>query len=358
MDQLSIDGTKIQLHPERVAQWMQAKTTYEKMSVYPLYVEVSPVGHCNHRCTFCAVDYIGYKPRSIQTAKMTELLGQMGKCGVKSVMFAGEGEPLLHKDMAHITNYAKDSGLDVSFTTNGVLMTEEFVEECLHSVSWIKVSLNAGDAKTYKAVHKARDGDFEKVLANISYASMYKDMAELKTKIGVQMVVLPENVHTVDALCLEASASGADYVVLKPYSQHKSSVNEMKVDYREVDRVLMRAQEEHTNEYFKVIYRRESALAKGHKYSQCYSTPNFWAYVMATGDVYGCSAYLLDDRFCYGNINEKSFQEIWLGEKRRASMEYVERELDIGNCRLNCRMDKANQYLWRLKNPEEHDAFI
>ena len=115
--------------------------------LHPVYVEISPVGACNHRCTFCAVDYIGYKTVRLDTDKLKASLAKMGKGGVKSAMYAGEGEPLLHKDMAEIVNYAKSVGIDNSFTTNGVHLKEDFLNECGENISWIKVSFNAGILK-------------------------------------------------------------------------------------------------------------------------------------------------------------------------------------------------------------------
>lgn len=309
-------------------------------------------------CTFCAVDYIGYKPRSISLDTMKTCIDSMSRNGVKSIMYAGEGEPLLHKNIVDVVNYTKEAGIDVAFTTNGVLMTDKFVEECLHNVTWVKVSLNAGTPEAYAKVHQTKAEDFETVLSNISYAATWRDIHELKTSIGVQVVVLPENFDTIESLIVEAVVSGADYVVLKPYSQHHSSVNKYEIDYKAWDEQLSRLASVHSNGHFQVIYRRESALATEQKYSKCYSTPNMWAYIMATGDVYSCSAYLLDERFNLGNINEKSFEEIWLGDKRRKNLEFVENELDISECRLNCRMDKANEYLWQLKNPAPHHNFI
>jgi len=58
------------------------------------------------------------------------------------------------------------------------------------------------------------------------------------------------------------------------------------------------------------------------------------------------------------NVLSKTFKEIWEGEKRIPSTKWVEKELDINQCRVNCRMDEINRYLWDLKHPPEHVNFI
>ena len=83
-----------------------------------------------------------------------------------------------------------------------------------------------------------------------------------------------------------------------------------------------------------------------------------WTYIDAGGDVWGCSIYLGNQDFLYGNIYKNTFQEIWKGEKRKRSLEFVNEDLDICNCRVNCRMDEINRYLWELKNPPAHANFI
>ncbi len=92
-------------------------------------------------------------------------------------------------------------------------------------------------------------------------------------------------------------------------------------------------------------------------YQHCYALP-FWAYIDANGNIWGCSAYLGDKRFICGNIYENTFKEIWEGNKRKKILKMAQNELDTKNCRVNCRMDEINRYLWELKCPPEHVNFI
>ena len=63
MAKFNFDGHKL---------FYQFETTYKLLTdqeVNPVYVEYSPVGSCNHRCIFCAYDYIGYQSRKLEKSK-------------------------------------------------------------------------------------------------------------------------------------------------------------------------------------------------------------------------------------------------------------------------------------------------
>ncbi len=348
-----IDGHKLHLHPQRVAHWLEGK------DITPIYMEISPSGACNHRCRFCALDFMGYKARFLPTDIFCERLTEMGKMGVKSIMYAGEGEPFLHKDMAKIAEYTKSSGIDVAFTTNASLLKEDTIRRILPVTSWIKVSCNAGTAKTYAHVHGTKEADFTKVMENMSRAVYLRDELLSSCTLGFQMVLLPENMHEVIELAKRVRDLGVDYLVLKPYSQHPQSVT---TEYQNENAVNLQLKELFAlnNESFSIIYRSEAierSAIKNKAYERCLALP-FWSYCDAGGQIWGCSMFLGNEKFVYGNILENSFQDVWFGDERKQSLAWCAKNLDARACRINCRMDAINAYLWELTHQGSHVNFI
>jgi GTP 3',8-cyclase len=355
MDKYRIDSHKLLYHVSRVHEWLKGKM------VYPIYMEISPAGACNHRCTFCALDYMEYRPHFLDAVVLKKRLTEMGRLGVKSIMYGGEGEPLLHKEIAGIISHTKASGIDVAITTNGVLLRRELFEQISPSVSWIKVSLNAGTPETYAAVHRTKSDDFNRVINNLAGASANLKATGNACTIGAQMILLPENAQEVELLAKTCREIGLRYLVIKPYSQHHKSITHA---YQSFDYSpylsMMESLIGFNDADFSVIF-RANTMKKMHRsqrgYEKCLALP-FWSYIDSDGYVWGCSAYLGDERFKYGNIHDESFETIWIGERRRVSLQMVATELDTEECRMNCRMDEINLYLWELTHPSAHVNFI
>lgn len=355
MDKYRIDSHKLHYHPERVAAWRQGE------NVYPLYMEISPAGCCNHRCLFCGLDFMEYQRTFLDTAMLKERLTELGRLGLKSAMYAGEGEPFLHKDMAELAVHTKAAGIDPAFTTNAVLMTPEVSKEILPHTSWIKVSFNAGTAETYAAIHRAAPSHFHKVLANLEAAVKLRRDNGLACTLGMQILLLPDNHGEIETLARTARDLGLDYLVVKPYSQHPQSKTRLfeNTDYAFAEDLAERLEQYRTETFSPIV--RLNAIRKwqdkARTYTRCLGLP-FWSYMDASGNIWGCSVFLSDERFLYGNVNEQTFQEIWEGPKRTQSMQWFNASFDPSQCRINCRMDVINSYLWDLANPPAHCNFI
>jgi len=362
MDQWAIDSHKLTLHPARVAQWLEADTWEKAKKVYPLYWEITTSAACNHRCTFCSTDAIGYPAILMEAPTLVERMKEAARLGIKSVMFGGTGEPLVHKRIPDICKGAKEAGLDYAFTTNGTLLSDKLgmPKTGLLGATWIKVSLNAGTQESYAQIHRTDARDWDSVWAGIKSLVAMRNTTGSKTTIGVQCVVLPENVFDMKALASLCIYAGVDYMVLKPYTQATFMLSHKyeNTDYSAMREYLAEV-EGMSTKTFKVIYRRNAIneeIGRSHAYDKCRATPNFWVYTMADGRVFTCSAHLLDERFCIGNLNENTFQEIWEGERRRENWEMMQ-GFDIKQCRLNCRMNGPNKYLHQLVSAP-HRNFI
>ena len=356
-DNYLIDGHKLFWHLDRVADWQQGKT------VSPVYVEISPVSLCNHKCIFCGIDFVRGKDVRLDTAVFTKRIKEMAALGVRSMMFAGEGEPLLHKDLELFLRTAKNSGIDVSLTTNGSLGTPKLWRKTLPLLTWIRFSVDAGDAESYSKVHKVSEDVFKKTIKSIEEAVKVKRDLRLDVTIGVQFLAIEENLQSLkDALNL-FSKIGVDYFSIKPYSLHPQMVNKRDVFYTEktagyIKRVVNGFSKKSK---MKIIFRdfaMDKYAGKEKAFDHCRALP-FWGYVSSKGDFYTCSVFIGDKRFTAGNIYANDMKDIIYGSLRKRSIRYACSQMDIKKeCRINCRMARVNEFLEFLENRPEHINFI
>lgn len=349
--EIDVDNHKLIYHPERVAEWLKTG------DCFPVYVEIGLTNRCNHRCVFCALDWFEKKYVDIDTEVIKKALRDMAASGVKSVMFAGEGEPLMHRDITEIVPYARKVGLDVAITTNGVLFDEKKLDIILPCLSWARFSVDAGTSSTHKMIHQGGSKDFEKIIDNLRYAVALKKEKNLKVVIGVQFLLIPDNYDDLIPFITTFKEIGVDNVQIKPYSQHPLSKNRFCIEYGKYQGI-----EEDIKKFsspkFQAIFRSRTAerLMQKRDYEECYGMP-FFTLIESDGSVIPCMMFYQNPDFSYGNLNEKSFSEIWNGDKRKAVLEKLTKNA-IEHCRDGCRLDAINRYLSQLKNPHAHVNFI
>lgn len=349
-----LDSHKLHYHPQPVSKFLDTNDSY------PIYMEVSPVGSCNHRCVFCAYDYIGYPNRKINQKTLLKTLGEMHSCGLKSVLYAGEGEPLLHPNISNMITETKKTGLDVGLFTNGELLTKKLNEDIFKHLTFIRFSVNAGDDTSYKNIHKK--DVFNKIINNIKYSVELKKENNLNTTLGIQCVLLPENINSVENLVKIASEIGVDYISIKPFNlQNEEQFYQQEKPFKlnELNE-LFKKLESYSTETFNVTA-RVNAFEQHHEkrsYNHCYGC-NFITALNSAGELATCLPYWDKKEYVYGNINESSFLDIWNGEKRKKIKHYLENHLDVHKCPANCRPNAINNFLYELKHPSvTHLNFI
>lgn len=380
-----IENPKIIYHPDWLRRYRE-----DPFSVPPVYIEISPEGRCNHRCTFCAPEMLGYPNRQLNTEMLIVRLNEMRQMrendpdglGVKAIQYAGEGEPTLHKDTVRIFAEIRKVEIDIGMLTNATVLTETMCQGIVPLVNgYIQASINGGKKETYSKIHRAPPQHWDIIWRNLDKAVQIKHKLEAKEcDLGANMTVLvketidrerdnaivPANWQEMELLVQKARDCGLNYVSFKPYSQHLYSQETAKhygdMSYKGLmDEIIATGEAlmaKYNSDDFEVIFRFsrfQEYEAEDRGYCTCRATPTLWSYIQSDGAWISCSAYWTDPRFILGDINTQTVREIWYGQRRREHLKFVLEQLDITECRKTCHPDKENRYLDKLAGMNDQE---
>ena len=347
-----LDSHKINYHPKEIADMFVGELEA------PIYVEISPTGICNHKCLFCHYNYLGHEGK-FQKGKIPELIREFASMGVKSLVFAGNGEPTLHVDTIEAIQLAKKLGLDVALSTNGTLLKEEHFEILAKNLTWIRFSFNAGSSENYAYVHQTKSEDFDKVIENIKKLKATKERLKSNITIGTQFVLIPENKDLAIEHGKMLKSLGVDYFSVKHFYNHSHNEFEVKEQIENTFiEELSKEAEKFCDKNFNFLVRSTANLSSKRDYDKCYGL-EFIVFIDENGDVFSCFSHQYDKKTIMGNIFENSFKEIWESQQKNDSIDYINNCIEKNNCQPNCRHHQINNYLWELKTPSiNHVNFI
>ncbi|MBW1783672.1 MAG: radical SAM protein [Deltaproteobacteria bacterium] len=357
MGKLFLDGSKLFHHLDELIKWKKNE------AFFPVHVEISPTNACNYRCTFCYADFTGHEKRKIEKEILIRLMNDMGQKGVKSCLFAGDGEPTLVKYVMDAIRTGKEAGIDMALNSNGKLFNEEWAENTLPYLTWLRFSVMAATPEIYSQVHGTRKEDWSRTIGNISKAVEVKRKHNLPVTIGIQQVLLPENAHEVAELARISKEMGVDYYVLKPFSLHQGNtayqdgISAVALRDRHLD--ILKKAEDLTNDAFTCIIRWNTFLDDGvPSYERCLGLP-FIAQIAADAKIYTCCPFFYHDEFAYGDLHKEGFADIWMGQRADRMRRQMAEQFDVQhNCMSYCRHHQINILLWKLANPPAHINFI
>ena len=348
---VDIDNHHLQYHPDLVTKWKNGEKTY------PLYVEIGPTAACNNRCVYCALDFLKYKPNYLQTEILEKTITELGKNGTKSILFAGEGEPTMHKDLDRFARACTISGIKSALSTNGLAFDRHKQEGVLPHLSWMRFSLSAATPTTYKKVHGIHFDKFDQTIKNIRSSVELKKKLNLNVTIGVQWLLIKQNVMELERAFALFKSLGVDNLQIKPYSYHPRSERNLNEKYKRYEKELNLIKHYET-ETFRILWRTQTMqrLSSEGEYNICHGL-DFFALIDAKGNVIPCNMFYDKPEFTYGNINNQPFKEIWFSKQREKVKAKIKKQ-GLDTCRNGCRLDAVNRYLHRIKKPYPHDDFL
>ena len=356
-DAFRLDSHKLYWHLDRVNAAARGEI------VAPIYVEISPTDRCSHNCIFCGLDFKRGSGHALDTAKTLEAIAAMGRLGVRSINFSGEGEPLLHKDTPRFVQACGQAGIDASLATNGSVYNRDAWAMMLEHLTWVRFSVDAGSPETHARVHRGGADGFRRTENTIRRAVDIKREIGSRTTVGVQYVLLRQNRDDLEQAIRMFQDIGVDYLSIKPFSPHPLMHGDVgePLDAGDIREVAALAASLEPRSQTRLIFRQEAfaaSVAEQAAYTACRALP-FWAYISSNGHVYSCFTFLGDDRFYLGDIATDGMEDILFGERRKESIRVGCEALNIeGECRTNCRMARINAFLELLACPPDHVNFI
>ncbi len=299
----------------------------------PLYAQIGVVDPCNHRCVMCpyhppeaaTADILpkfgGTRPGLMALETYREAVDDLARLGTRRVDLVGRGEPLLHPDVVEMVAHARTRGLEVAVTTNGSRLSADMVDGLVRAgLDALKVSLNAGRAATYPAIHVSESEDaYRRVLEGIARVGQ---RAGSEPHLTVSFTISALNAAEIEDMVARAAEVGADAA----YFQHLIPVEgrpELSLDAATATRVARDAERAEGDAQRRGLETNLASFAaeareKGAEADRaetpvpCYAGYYFTA-ILGNGQVMPCCQI---DR-SVGDLADDGFAAIWSSEAYR-----------------------------------------
>ncbi len=333
-----------------------------KKVVAPVHIRIKPTNICNHDCWYCAYHVsglqlggeMGYRD-SIPKEKMEEIVNDLISMKVEAVTFSGGGEPLLYKPLPDTMKKLSNAGIKVASLTNGSNLKGKVADAFAKYASWVRVSLDGYDDKSYSDARGVNIDEFSKLMKKM------KDFADRKSKcvLGAVYIIDKNNYSHIYQLCKKLKGIGVDHVKLsgvivgdaaedgnKYHNQIKSLIQKEILKAKKLE-----------DGSFTIIdaYHDLDSRMWDKPYTNC---PNllYCPVIGADSNVYTChdKAYTSDGKM--GSIKNVSFKSFWFSEGNR---KFVYDFNPSKSCKHHCVCHSKNLMIDDfLSIDEDHLPFI
>jgi radical SAM protein with 4Fe4S-binding SPASM domain len=144
---------------------------------------------CNLSCTHCFMKAGKKLEHELNADDWIRVLNEFAQAGGKSVTLTG-GEPLMTPDFQTIIKAAHGKGLQSTVLTNGILWTDELIDQLSPLMAEVQISIDGVDDESNAKVRKA--GIFEQLVTRVIR------FANNGVRVSVATTFTNENIATAD----------------------------------------------------------------------------------------------------------------------------------------------------------------
>ncbi|MCW5803561.1 MAG: radical SAM protein [Deltaproteobacteria bacterium] len=272
----------------------------------PLLAWLEITRRCNLRCEHCFVEGGEARNGEMSTARIMRLLDELAELGVFSVVISG-GEPTIHSDFVAIVRRAHELGFTVSIATNGMALREKLLSQLPTDDLIISMSLDGAHGQGGPGV-----SDFDYVTQRIV------EVRDRGFNTSIMTTTTHDNVRELNriihwAIDHDVSLRSVPFVPSGRGAHHRTLINTA-ADVELAARFWL------DEEMWERVRDPKLGLCTGKVFNflltmvfatrRCMSGRGL-CYITSAGDVYPCTTCSGAKVLCGGNVQMRSFADVW-----------------------------------------------
>lgn len=302
---------------------------------------------CNLSCSHCyAADHAG-SDQVLNGDEARTVIDDLAEWGVPVLLFSG-GEPFCREDIRELSEYAKSSGLRVTFSTNGTLIDDD-------TADWL-ASLGTGYVGiSIDGTEKIHDGFRRKAGAYASSLAAVRRLVSRGVKVGLRVTMTRRNVAAIPSIFELMRAEGVPRVCFY-HLVYTGRGNSLIADdltseerMRAIDTIIAETERAHSDGFQMEVLTVDNHCDGPYLYMKRPSEKRLRLLELNGGNSSGqgiaCISWdgtVFPDQFWrnrpVGNVRERPFSQIWGNPPEGSLLDLLRRKKDFvrGRCRT-CR---------------------
>lgn len=287
-------------------------------SIVPITLEIHPTNKCNTTCSFCA--FSGLKAQEeIPYPIFVRLIDEVINLGIKSVVFAGGGEPCIYPNIDFFIQKLAANNIKVGIITNGLFVNDNIIK-ALAKCSWVRFSLLCSNEKDFSDLTETPAKNFNKICANIRKLTSFSHKNENLYVSGLYMSDTgKDDIQKLCAFIDLAENLHLDQIFIKKKIDDFKPNEIVNILYSDnLEYIMTYAKKHNIITNMKKFTSIETNIHKQRDYNESCNIlkMNLMGLINGKGDYYPCLYQYVNDGIKYGNILHDSLSNILINRQK------------------------------------------